>query len=336
LHGVHLAHGNGVGHGLGGEQVDVARHHAAAFQGVVAAPGKRARIGLRHGGQHLRLRAHHAHGGNARLRHARGALVQAAPFLLQVGAPVQLGRNQAHGEGARLAQGQRDGGLGQQRVRDAARDEQLHGLHGRGHVADAEVAQRVQPLLGGQQLQHDVGHVAPEGHGDFLALEVSQRLALRVARDDPQRAPGGDVEQRDPAPRLNRLAATLLGMASTSALPPMAIMRSWSGSRQAVNTVRCATPCRALVSAMWISGAETMAGGPASVICGSGAATPSAGAAARGAASRPAPGGARAGSVGGNQERIIVHGRRAPRPSRPGAGEARAARAHRKIKNQNL
>ena len=168
-------------------------------------------VGPGHGGRHLRLGAHRAHGGNASLRQAGRALVQAAPLLLQVGTTVQLGRNQTHGKGARLAQGQRDGGLGQQRVRDAARDEQLHRLHGRGHVAQAKVAQRVQPLPGRQQLQHDVGHVTPERHGDFLALVVLQRLARGVARDNPQRAPGGDVEQRDAGPAVAEVGGHVAG-----------------------------------------------------------------------------------------------------------------------------
>jgi len=122
-----------------------------------------------------------------------------------------------------------------------------------------------------------------------------------------------------PAPRLNRLAATLLGMASTSALPPMAIMRSWSGSRHDTKAVSPATPANAWVSAMWISGADTIAGGPDRVMRGSGAATPSAGAASIGAASQARAW--RRESVGRGLKKsscmvVVLHAHRGPVPPR--------------------
>lgn len=70
-------------------------------------------------------------------------------------------------------------------------------------------------------------------------------------------------------PRLYRLAATLLGIATKSALPPSASTRSWSGSFHRANSTLSATSFSAPVSTMWISGTETAAAGPASTSLGS-------------------------------------------------------------------
>ena len=65
-------------------------------------------------------------------------------------------------------------------------------------------------------------------------------------------------------PRLNRLAATLLGMAMKSALPSTAMARSWSGSFQGKNSTCSATSLSRPASTMWISALLTEALGPAS------------------------------------------------------------------------
>ena len=76
-----------------------------------------------------------------------------------------------------------------------AGDEQLHRIERRRDVAQFEIALDVQPLLFRQRLKDDIGHVGAERHGDFLALEVGQRLQIVLARHHPQHAPGRDIEQ---------------------------------------------------------------------------------------------------------------------------------------------
>ena len=64
--------------------------------------------------------------------------------------------------------------------------------------------------------------------GTAISSPLKSASALRCAsRVTTHSAPQVEMlSSVTPAPRLCKLAATLLGMASTSALPPMAIMRS--------------------------------------------------------------------------------------------------------------
>ena len=111
---------------------------------------------------------------------------------------MQLGGDHAEREGPGLAQRHRGRRLGEQRVVDAAHHQQLHRIHRAGDVAQLQVLPHVHALLLGEQLQHDVGHVATEGHRQLLAAQVGERLQRRVARHQPQHAPGRYVDQLQP------------------------------------------------------------------------------------------------------------------------------------------
>ena len=186
-------------------------HQRAALQRLGVAPRQRLGVGLGDGVQHLGLLAQRANGGNACLGQTWLLLKHASPLLLQVGAPVQFWGDQAEGERFGFAQRQRHCRFGQQSVRDAPGDQQLHGLHRRGHIAQAKVLLRIQPLFGRQQLQQDVGHIAAKRHGNFFAPVVGQCLAFFVAGDDPQRAPGGHIQQRDACAAVKQVGRDVAG-----------------------------------------------------------------------------------------------------------------------------
>ncbi|MNJ56497.1 hypothetical protein D3C77_520470 [compost metagenome] len=108
---------------------------------------------------------------------------------------MQLGRDHAEREGAALAQRHGHRRFGQQGVVDATHQQQLHGVHRAGDIAQLEVLANVQPGAFGEQAEQHVGHVAAKRHGDFLAAEILDARQSRFARHHPQQPPGGDIQQ---------------------------------------------------------------------------------------------------------------------------------------------
>src|SRR5690554_2287009 len=65
------------------------------------------------------------------------------------------------------------------------------------------------------------------------------------------------------APRLYKLAATLVGIAIKSTLPLSAKARNWSGLLQRINSTSSAISAKPSLASKWIKPLETPAGGPA-------------------------------------------------------------------------
>src|SRR5699024_1040335 len=84
------------------------------------------------------------------------------------------------------------------------------------------------------------------------------------SRDTIHNAPHCDtLSSVSGAPRLYKLAATLVGMAIKSTAPFNAKARSWSGLLHRINSTSSASSVKAWLATKWIKPLDTPAGGPA-------------------------------------------------------------------------